>query len=201
MRKIKLEELKSYIEELKCISQKEISFKDGDKHFLEIKRYQNALNNGKTITREKLVKNNNTGSAAIILPITEDNQVILIVEPRVFTKSTVGVSIPAGYIENGEEPIMAAKRELLEETGYSSNNLIPLASFYQDTGCSSAYNHAFLALDCIKIEEQHLDNGEYIRYFKCNYDETLELMDMGYIEDANCVLALEKSKKYLKERR
>ena len=49
------------------------------------------------------IKNGKDGSAAIILPITNENSTILVVEPRVLTKSGVGISLPAGYIEEGEE--------------------------------------------------------------------------------------------------
>lgn len=110
----------------------------------------------------------------------------------------MGIGFPAGYIEQGEDPYQAALRELQEETGYVSNNLELLAKFYQDEGCSKAFNHVFLALDCEKKFEQNLDAGEYIKYFECTYDEALELANMGYISGSNSIIALEKSKKYVR---
>ncbi len=197
MRKEKLEELKSYIEEFKPIKIEEATF---ESNFLSIKQYQILLGNGEIITREEMIKNNSSGSAVIILPVTKDNNTILVVEPRVFTKETVGVGLPAGYIEIGEDSSMAAKRELEEETGYTSNNLIKLASFYQDEGCSRAFNTSFLALDAEKIGLQKLDESEFIHYFECTFDEALELVDLGYIKGANSILTLEKAKAYVKER-
>lgn len=195
MRKEKLEELKTYIEELKVIKLEKQDLKG---KFLKSEVYDCTLNNGEIIRREKLVKGNNDGSAAVILPVTKDNDIVLTVEPRVFTKRTVGVGVPAGYIEPGEDPIIAATRELSEETGYVPENVISLGGFYQDMGVSSAYNRMFLATGCEKKNEQHLDESEFIRYFTCTYDEALELIDMEYIQGCNAILTLTKAKKYMK---
>lgn len=196
MRKEKLEELQSYINELKTIdlTEEELS----SKGFLSIKRYSCKLNNEKTITREKLVKNGKDGSACAVLPITKEGNVLLVVQPRVFSKSTVGIEFPAGYIEENEEPEISAKRELEEETGYIPKEMILLAKYYQDEGCSAAFNYCYLALDCKKEKEQHLDKDEFIKYFECTLEEVIELYQMGYICGANSTIALEKAINYLK---
>ena len=208
MRKEKLEEIKSLIEEFKVVKvlEEEDVFKnfevnndEADKrHFITTKRLKVKLNNGKTLTRELILKNNQIGSAVVMLPITKEGDTLLVVEPRIATARTVGVGLPAGYVEKGESGIVAAKRELMEETGYYSDDVTPLASFYQDSGCSEAYNQAFLLNNCIKVGDQNLDEFEYIKYFTCKYEEALELMELGYINDCNGIIALEKSKKYMK---
>lgn len=192
----KLKELVKYIDELKVTSQ--LSSKYANKGFLQIKKGDYLLNNGKIITREEILKNGKTGSAGIILPITKDNKVILIVQPRVLTFTTVGIELPAGYIEEGESPEVAIERELTEETGYVAKKIVKIAEFYQDQGCSRALNHAFIAFGCERKYEQNLDKDEYIRYFECTYNEALELMEMGYINDANSILTLERSKQFIK---
>lgn len=198
IREFKLKELNRYIEELKTVKLEEVN--PTGKGFLSFKRYSCDLNNGKTIIRERIIKGGKDGSAAIILPVTEEGNVLLVVQPRVFCASTIGVEFPAGYIEENEDPIISAKRELEEETGYTCEEMIPLAKYYQDDGCSAAFNHCFLALNCKKTTNQHLDKDEYIKYFHCTYEEALELMDMGYINSANSMLTLEKSKQYVKRR-
>ncbi|MBR5369813.1 MAG: NUDIX hydrolase [Bacilli bacterium] len=197
MRKYKLEELESYIEELKT---KKKELLDANSRFLKVERYNCEINNGKTIVREKLLKGNGNGSAVTICPITNKNTVILTVQPRVFTESTVGIDFPAGYVEPNEEYVDAAARELQEETGYRSNHLIEVASYYQDDGVGAAYNRGFVALNCKKVSKQNLDPGEFIRYFECNIDELFELYEKGYIQGGGSQLLIEKSKKYLGRR-
>lgn len=196
MREEKIEELEKIINSLKTIKKEKLT---KEPRFIRSEVYRCHLNNDKTITREKILKNNKDGSAAIILPVTSDNNVVLTVEPRVFSKRTVGIGIPAGYIEDGEDSYVAALRELEEETGLVPDKLTKMGGFYQDMGCSSAYNETFLATGCKWLKNQNLDESEYIKYFECTYDEALELVDMNYIEGCNAVIALNKAKKYIKK--
>ncbi|MBR3146190.1 MAG: NUDIX hydrolase [Bacilli bacterium] len=198
MRKEKIEELRSYIEELKT---KKLELLDKKSKFLKVERYNCDLNNGQSIIREKLLKGNGNGTAVNILPITIGNTVILTVQPRVFTESTIGIDFPAGYVEPGEEYEKAALRELQEETGYFSKDLREVVKYYQDDGVSAAFNKGYVALDCVKISGQNLDPGEFIRYFECNIDELFELYEKGYIQGGGSQLLIEKSKEYLKGRR
>ena len=195
MRKEKLEELNSYIEELKVIKRELVG--EDNKGYIKVRHYNFLLNNNIVIVRDKIIKGNGSGSAVVTLPVTKDNEVLLVVQPRVVREGVL-VELPAGYIEDNENPIESIKRELLEETGYTSNNIKHLSSYYQDQGCSDAYNYAYLALDCEKIKEQSLDKDEFIRYFLCDYSEALELVDRGYIKDIQSKYTLELSKKYIK---
>ena len=109
MRQEKLNEINSYIKELKT---KKKELLDTHSRFLKTKTYKSYLNDGRTIVREILIKWNEKGNASIVLPVTLDNQVILTVQPRIFTKSTIGIALPAGYVEEGENYIDGARREL-----------------------------------------------------------------------------------------
>lgn len=198
MREEKLKELQAYKKELQLINK---SITDSNQSFLKIESYTCTLANHQVFQRDLLVKGNSNGSAAIVLPITEEGNVLLVVQPRVFTQNTVGVEVPAGYIETNEEALEAAKRELLEETGYLATDLKLLTSYYQDQGISSAYNYVFLAEGCKKVGSQNLDETEIIRYFECTYEEALELINSGDICDVNSIMALEMGKQYRKERK
>ncbi len=190
-----MDEINKIIDEFKTIKKEK---KEGNK-FLSIESYICELNNGKVITREKVLKGGNDGSAVIVLPITQNEKVILAIEPRVFTEKTVDIGLPSGYIENGEEPKDAALRELKEETGYVPNRLQYLGSFYQDQGCSSALNHYFIAFDCEKKYDQNLDESEFIKYVEVDFKELEYLQDNGYIKGLNSAYTIEKAKQYIKE--
>ena len=195
MRKEKLEELNEYVE-LLMTKRKKLMEMTGD--FIKVNKYLVELNNGEVITREKILKGNNDGNASIVLPVTVDGNVILVVQPRVFTRSGVGIELPAGYVDVGEEYEDAARRELFEETGYVPENIRLLGQFYQDQGCSAAYNKSFLAEGCRKIGPQSLDSSEFIKYFECSIDELYELVELGMINDLQSQYTIEKAKQYIR---
>lgn len=190
--------LKRYIEELKTIKTETLQT---DPKFLTVESTLYYLNNGKTIIREQLKKQNQDGSASIVLPVTKNKKILFVIEPRIGPKKTVAVGLPAGYIENNEKPLDAAIRELEEETGYVCTKYHLLAKYYQDPGISKAYNYAYLGLEAERLKEQSLDPTEAVRFLECDYDEALELIRLGYIEDLQAQFVLEKAKQYLSKRR
>ena len=196
MQKVIIDKLKSYRKELQTVHFEKVNASQ----FLKIESYRCVLKNGRVLKREKLLKNGRNGSAAIVLPITANGKVIVNVEPRVFTKETVAVGLPAGYIEENESPEEAARRELLEETGYVPKELIPLGSFYQDEGISGAKNHYFLAFDCEKVTDQSLDEDEIVKYLQVNIEDLDELIENGYMSGLNSAVTVERSRKYLGKR-
>lgn len=195
MRKEKLDELYGYVELLKT-KKKTLLEKTGN--FINVEKYLIELNNGEVINREKILKGNSDGNASIVLPVTVDGNVILVVQPRVFTSSSVGIELPAGYVDKGEDYEDAARRELFEETGYVPESIRLLGEFYQDQGCSGAYNKSFLAEGCRKICSQSLDSSEFIKYFECSVDELYELVELGMINDLQSQYTIEKAKQYIR---
>lgn len=193
MKREKLLELKKYIEEFKVNKMLMV----GEGSFIKINSYLCYINNGRVIRRDKIVKKSNDGSAVVIMPVTSGGEIITVIEPRVFTELGVGVGFVSGYIEKGEDSISAGSRELLEETGYASDDIILLDSFYQDEGCSSALIYSLIAFDSKKVGEQHFDSSEMIKYMSFTYEEILELEEMGYIAGASSKLTLCKAKKYM----
>lgn len=189
-----MDELQIYIEEMKTMEKVLLQVPS---KFLSIEQYACVLKNGRVLFREKLKKQGKDGSAVMVLPITKDGNTIITIQPRVFTKTTVGISLPAGYVEPGEDYLSSAKRELLEETGYEADQFIECASYYQDDGCSSSFNKGYLGLGCRKVKDQNLDHDEYIRYLECKIEELFELVEKGYIQDGGSQLLIEKVKKYL----
>lgn len=100
-----------------------------------------------------------------------DGEVILLSQEQPMKPTYPG--LPGGRIDEGEDPLSAAKRELLEETGYSSGAWELLAS-YNEGSKIDFENTLFLARDCKKIADQHLDSGERIKVGLVSFDELLE---------------------------
>lgn len=198
MRAEKWEELNRYIDKIKTIEMSEPFESTG---FIKIKNFMIKLNNGREIERERIYKNNSIGDGVSVLPYTKNGTILLVVQPRVFTKLTVGIEAPAGYIDKGEEPIEAAKRELREETGYTSENLEKIASYHQDIGSSGGLQTVFLATGCEKVTGQELDDMEYVEIFECTLEEAEELFEKDYIKDPNTIILLEALKKKLNNQR
>lgn len=151
-----------------------------------------TLEDGSSRYAEQILKNGRNGDAVVIIPITEEGKFIMVVQSRPNTLGGVLVEFPAGMVDEGEDALTSAKRELLEETGYLSNDFRELEWHYQDQGCSRAIVRTFIAEDCIKVSDIHLDDFEKLEPVVMSYEDVESLMDgkndLG-VNDANSKIA------------
>ena len=118
--------------------------------------------------------------AAMILPITKNNEVVFIKQFReVLGKETL--ELPAGIIEAGEEPIVAAKRELEEETGFVAKEAKEIDTFMSSIGTENSVIHLVYIDNAKKEKDQNLDSDEYINYELFTFDELTYLFDTHVI--------------------
>ena len=96
-----------------------------------------------------------------VLPITKDGKMVFI---KTFRHSARGwgYEVPKGYGSETEKPEACAKRELLEETGLISNNLVYLGLYHESPSTMQYGLHCFIALDCEKINYTHEEASEVI---------------------------------------
>lgn len=99
--------------------------------------------NGEQVIYREHVK---SGEAVAILPITKENEVIMVQEPRTPINKII-LALPAGMIESNELPEDAAVRELEEETGYLAGNIKLLREYYPSEGYSNEKLKIYLATD------------------------------------------------------
>ena len=131
--KMLLEKITKLYDKVKGNLTKEEILYSGD--FINLIREFYSLPNNRTITREKIVKNG--GKDSVIIVATDSNgDYILTFQTRINDK--IIAEFPSGYIENGEDVIEAAKRELKEETGYVSDIITLLDEFYYSVGIDNS---------------------------------------------------------------
>lgn len=95
-----------------------------------------------------------------IIPVLPNDQIICIKQYRhIFGKWEY--ELPAGGIEEGDQPIDAAKKELLEETGYKATQWMDLGYIYASVGSTDEVIHLFAAKGLTKHEQQ-LEESEEI---------------------------------------
>lgn len=98
-------------------------------------------------------------SGTTIFALTELKQVIVTQQFRIGPWRPLW-GMPAGYIEDGEDPMAAAQRELLEETGFApEGELYPIGSAYDDS-YATGRKHFFFAPRCVRVGTPKLDPGE-----------------------------------------
>ena len=98
---------------------------------------------------------------ANVLALTRNQEVVLIQQYRHGVYDVLW-EFPGGVVDDGEDPVEGAKRELLEETGYTSSSLIQVGRLYPNPALQTNSLYCYLALDAEKAAEQHLDAGEDI---------------------------------------
>ncbi len=128
--------------------------------------------------------------AVAILGVTESNKLVLIKTKRTAIGNSDVFEIPAGKVENGECPKMAAIRELKEETGYVTDNMKLLTAFYSSPGFTDEKKFIFLA-DGLKIKEnQELEDTEEIEVVENSKDEVLDMLNKGLFSCGTTQLAI-----------
>ena len=99
------------------------------------------------------------------------------------------IEMPAGKLEEGEIPLEAAKRELLEETGYRPLEMVHLGDSYPTPGYSSEVIHLYYCPKAVK-EERHLDKDEDIELIYLTLEEIEQMIADGKIKDSKTVAAI-----------
>ena len=115
-----------------------------------------------------------------IIAESEEGEVIVIYQYR-HGLDTITLEIPGGVMDKGEDPLESAKRELLEETGYESNEWKLLGVTAVNPAIANNHTHLFFARNCKKIAEQDLDEHEDIEVKLITRDEFLDKIRNGEI--------------------
>ncbi|MBI5352979.1 MAG: NUDIX hydrolase [Chloroflexi bacterium] len=138
-------------------------------------------------------------SWANILAVTKDQQAVLVRQYRHGAKKVL-LELPGGVVEDGEDPMDGIRRELMEETGYTSANMIEVGRVYPNPAMQTNQLFCYLALDAEKIGVQNLDAGEDIEVQLIPLTELTHMARKGEFSHALHVAVLFHALAYLEQK-
>ena len=126
--------------------------------------------------------------AAIIFPITPEGEVVLVRQYRP-PLDRLELGLPAGLVEDGEEPEAAARRELSEETGFGGGEWEPLGSLASSPSLKDNWAHLFLARGVRETAPPDPDEHETIEVVRVPLGKIAGLIQEGEIVSSSGVAA------------
>lgn len=159
---------------------------------IDVKRDDILVSNGNTSIREVVEHS----GGVVILALKED-KVLTVKQFRYPIKQT-SIELPAGKLEKGENPDLAAKRELEEETGYIAKNWKSLGYIYTSVGFCDEKLYLYLATD-LEYKQINPDEDEIIECDEYPIKEFYSLIDNGKINDAKTLCALLRAREYIND--
>jgi ADP-ribose pyrophosphatase len=123
-----------------------------------------------------------------VIALTPEKEVVLVEQYRYGTEEIL-LEIPGGVIDNEEHPAVAAKRELLEETGYSAGKWVFLGKSLPNPAMQNNTVHHYLALDCEKTAETDFDEHESLVTKLVPLSDIAGLVHTGKISPSQVVAA------------
>jgi ADP-ribose pyrophosphatase len=122
----------------------------------------------------------------MIFALTPAREVVLVRQYR-YGIDEVIVELPAGSIDRGEDPLVCAKRELAEETGYTATRWQSFSVVPAEPVRSNSFLHAFLAFDATPTQAQQLDATEAIEPFTVPLDAIRPMLRADEFGALSCV--------------
>ncbi|HHU90621.1 MAG TPA: NUDIX hydrolase [Clostridiaceae bacterium] len=152
-------------------------------NIIDVEKIMVELPDGKLASRD-VVRN---AGASVVVPVINDE--IILVQQFRKPPEKIFIELPAGKLEDGEDPAVCAARELKEETGYSAKKLEKIMELYPAPAFSDEILHVYLATELIKGEASP-DEGEFITAKAYKITEALSMIDKGIINDSKTVAGI-----------
>lgn len=129
------------------------------------------------------------GGSTVVMPVDDQGRVLLVRQYRFPVLKNLW-ELPAGKIDEGETALQAAKRELLEETGYNAKSWKKLIAFYPSPGFQQEKMTIYLAQNLMEGDRK-LDHGEenlIMRWYPAEH--VAKMIRKGVIVDAKTILGM-----------
>ena len=124
-----------------------------------------------------------------VVAATPDGGSVMVRQYR-FGIAACTLETPGGMVDNGETPLAAAKRELLEETGYASDAWSYLGAVEPNPAFHPHLCHHFLANNAYRVGEMQLGSGEAIEIEICSLEQLKDAIQDGSLRHALALSAL-----------
>ncbi|ABP94899.1 NUDIX hydrolase [Metallosphaera sedula] len=125
--------------------------------------------------------------SVVLLPLLED-KIVMIYQYRPVIGKWI-YELPAGSVEEGEDPLSTAKRELVEETGYEAESITEVMSFYPSPGITTEVMRLYLARD-LRYVGAKPEDYEVIEVRPMEFSQVEKLMNEGAIQDAKTLIGI-----------
>lgn len=155
-----------------------------DGKFITVSTYDVELSNGRKAIRE-VVKH----PGGVVVVAQKDENTILMVKQYRYPIKQVSLELPAGRLEIGEDPDLAIKRELEEETGHIAKTWKSLGHIYTTPGICDEKLYLYYATN-LTFTKQHPDEGEIIEFYEYKLENVFDMIKSGEISDAKTICAL-----------
>jgi ADP-ribose pyrophosphatase len=149
-------------------------------------------NSGNTGIREVAVH----PGGAVVVPLKDDGKIILVKQYRYPFKKTM-VEVPAGKLDENEDPYLCAKRELEEETGYTAKEVVKLGSINTTPGFCTEELHIFLARGLKEGDHKREEGEEEMEVMELPLNEVEEMIISGEITDSKTICGIYMTKRFL----
>lgn len=120
----------------------------------------------------------------------DKNQEIILVEQYRYGIEQPTLEIPGGMVDEGEKPLQAAKREMLEETGYRSDSWSSLGTVSANPAIMTNFTHLYVAEDCVFKGAENPDTHERINVHHLPLDYFLNLVREGKVHHSIVLAAV-----------
>ncbi len=124
-----------------------------------------------------------------MIGITDQNNILFVRQYR-HGAAQIFLELPAGVVEDGEDPAEAARREMLEETGFAFDSIEKIAELYANPATSGNITHTFLLKGGKRVQAQMLDSSEDIEVVEMSVAEAKEILFSNKIGQALHTAAL-----------